>query len=148
MDSQRVLLPSLLRSSSWTALSIIPDRPLPPTLEAVIQLFELSSFLLQKPPISTIPYPQEATGISQVGESIVVGTLMVTIVSASARNPRTNLGLLLTRRNWKRRNRRSLETLVLGLGLAVAKQMEINMNGLSLVVKRVTNNPGQWGHEV
>jgi len=106
----------------------------------------LSSLRLQKPPISIIPYPQETTGISQVAVSIAAGTVMVIMVSISAGNPRTNLGLQPTRRNGKRRNRRSLGTLVLGRGLEVAKQMEINMNGLSLVVKRVTNNP--WAVEL
>ena len=80
-----------------------------PTLEAVKQHLTKSFTLFQKPLAFTTPYLQATIGIFQVGGSITVGTAMVTMESTNASFPKIKLGLRQTRRNGRKKRRRSLD---------------------------------------
>ena len=84
--------------------------------------------LFQKPLAFTTPYLQATIGIFQVGGSITVGTAMVTMESTNASFPKIKLGLRQTRRNGRKKRRRSLHLEV------VAPVLEENtMRGPGLV---------------
>ena len=132
MGCQKVLSLSSLRFSSWKVLCIVQSKLQLPTLGAAKQHSTKSFTPFQKPLAFTTPYLLVTIGIFQVDELTTVGTVMVTMESTNASFPKIKLGLRQTRRNGRKKRRRSLDLSVIVLALE-----ENTMRGPSLVAEVV-----------